>query len=54
MTIPVWVLLAFAVWTLLVLISTSAVYRWSRLLTGRATPASYAKYADYKSESEDW
>lgn len=37
MSIPVWVLLGFAGWTLLILFSTVGVYRWSRILTGRAT-----------------
>lgn len=36
MTIPVWVLLGFAGWTLVVLVGTVGVYRWSRILTGRA------------------
>jgi uncharacterized MAPEG superfamily protein len=35
MNIPVWVLLGFAVWTLLVLMLTVGVYRWARILTGR-------------------
>jgi uncharacterized MAPEG superfamily protein len=35
MTIPVWVLLGFALWTLLVLFGTVGVYRWSRILTRR-------------------
>jgi len=35
MIIPVWVLLGFAAWTLLILFSTVGVYRWSRILTGR-------------------
>lgn len=35
MSIPVWVLLAFAMWTLLMLFATVGVYRWSRILTGR-------------------
>jgi uncharacterized MAPEG superfamily protein len=35
MTIPQWALLAFAVWTLLVLFGTVGVYRWTRILTGR-------------------
>jgi uncharacterized MAPEG superfamily protein len=35
MTIPVWVLLGFAFWTLIVLIGSVGVYRWSRILTGR-------------------
>ncbi len=35
MPIPVWVLLGFAAWTLLLLFATVGVYRWSRILTGR-------------------
>ncbi|MGE0055714.1 MAG: MAPEG family protein [Hyphomicrobium sp.] len=35
MTIPIMVLLAFAGWTLLTLIASVGVYRWSRILTGR-------------------
>jgi hypothetical protein len=34
MTIPVWMLLGFAAWTLLLLSTTVGVYRWSRILTG--------------------
>lgn len=37
MTIPVWVLLGFAVWTLLILLGGVGLYRWSRILTKRAT-----------------
>ncbi|MFP4561109.1 MAG: MAPEG family protein [Thiohalorhabdus sp.] len=37
MSIPVWALLGFAGWTLLILFATVGVYRWSRILTGRAT-----------------
>jgi len=36
MIVPVWVLLGFAGWTLLTLIGSVGVYRWSRILTGRA------------------
>jgi uncharacterized MAPEG superfamily protein len=36
MTTPLWVLLAFAGWTLVLLFGTVGVYRWSRILTGRA------------------
>jgi uncharacterized MAPEG superfamily protein len=36
MTIPVWVLLGFAGWTLVVLLGTVGVYRWSRIVTGRS------------------
>lgn len=36
MPIPLWVLLGFAGWTLGILLGTIGVYRWSRILTGRA------------------
>jgi len=34
-TVPVWALLGFAIWTVLLLLATVGVYRWSRILTGR-------------------
>ncbi len=37
MSIPVWVLLAFAGWTLILLVGTVGVYRWRRILSGRAS-----------------
>jgi len=37
MTTPVWVLLGFAGWTLLTLLGSVGVYRWSRILTRRAS-----------------
>lgn len=37
MTVPILVLLAFAGWTLLTLLGSVGVYRWSRILTGRAS-----------------
>lgn len=36
MSVPVWVLLAFAGWTLITLMIGVAPYRWSRILKGRA------------------
>lgn len=36
MSIPVWILLGFAGWTLLTLLVPIGCYRWSRILTGRA------------------
>ena len=36
MTIPQWVLLGFAAWTLMTLMATVGIYRWSRILAGRA------------------
>jgi uncharacterized MAPEG superfamily protein len=35
-SIPVWVLLGFAAWTVMTLVATIGWYRWSRILTGRA------------------
>lgn len=35
MTVPVWALLGFATWTVVLLLATVGVYRWSRILTGR-------------------
>src|SRR5690606_1405406 len=35
MTTPLWVLLAFAGWTVFTLFVTVGYYRWSRILTGR-------------------
>jgi uncharacterized MAPEG superfamily protein len=35
MTTPVWVLLGFAGWTLIILLLSVGVYRWSRILLGR-------------------
>jgi uncharacterized MAPEG superfamily protein len=40
-TIPLWSLLGFAVWTLLLLFSTVGWYRWSRILTGREAISSF-------------
>jgi uncharacterized MAPEG superfamily protein len=36
MTLPIWMLLGFAAWTAILLLTTIGVYRWSRILTGRA------------------
>lgn len=36
MTVPVWVLLGFAMWTLAVLMVGVGIRRWSLILTGRA------------------
>ena len=35
MTMPVWMLLGFAMWTVLLLLFTIGIYRWSRILSGR-------------------
>jgi uncharacterized MAPEG superfamily protein len=51
MTIPVWVLLGFAGWTLLILLLSVGIYRWSRILTGQQEigqfPADAAGGADW-------
>jgi len=36
MTVPLWVLLWFALWTLMVLTATVGVFRWGRILSGRS------------------
>ena len=41
MNVPVLVLLGFAAWTLLTLCCSIGVYRWSRILTGRASMAEW-------------
>ena len=41
MSIPVLVLLGFAAWTLLTLFASVGVYRWSRIVTGRASIAEW-------------
>ena len=51
MTIPVWVLLAFATWTLLTLIATVGVYRWIQILLGRMPISSWR--AD-GAQGSDW
>ena len=51
MTMPVWMLLGFAAWTVLLLLFTVGVYRWSRILTSRVQISEFK--AD-KVEGEDW
>src|SRR6476646_7099402 len=51
MSIPIWMLLAFAAWTVLLLLSTIGVYRWSRILTGR-TPIN--EFRADQVEGADW
>lgn len=51
MTIPIWMLLAFAVWTIVVLLFSVGVYRWSRILTGRVEIKDFR--AD-RVEGADW
>jgi uncharacterized MAPEG superfamily protein len=51
MTIPVFVLLGFAAWTMLTLIGSIGVYWWSRILTGKT---SIAEWYDNAPRSSDW
>jgi uncharacterized MAPEG superfamily protein len=51
MPIPVWVLLGFAAWTLLLLLSTVGTYRWSRILTGQVAISAWR--AD-EQQGDDW
>lgn len=50
-TIPLWALLGFAAWTVLLLLGTVGVYRWSRILTGRVAIREWR--AD-RVEGDDW
>ena len=51
MPLPVWMLVGFAAWTVLLLFATVGCYRWSRILTGRAPISSFR--AD-QVEGADW
>jgi hypothetical protein len=46
MTIPLWVLLGFAGWTLVVLSATVGVYRWFSILTGQTTIGEWQRIPD--------
>src|SRR5215471_15040261 len=50
MTIPVLVLLLFAGWTVATLMATVGVYRWSRILTGRAALSEFRADEQHGSE----
>jgi uncharacterized MAPEG superfamily protein len=51
MSVPLWTLLGFATWTVLLLLGTVGVYRWTRILTGRVPIREFR--AD-RIEGEDW
>ena len=51
MTVPMWMLLGFATWTLLLLIATVGVYRWVKILFSNAPIASFRSD---QLEGEDW
>jgi uncharacterized membrane protein YecN with MAPEG domain len=52
MTIPIWVLLAFALWTLTTLSVTVGIYRWQRIVTGRVAIKEFR--FDKVAEHADW
>ena len=51
MTVPVWMLLGFAMWTLLLLLFTIGIYRWSRIFSGRVAIRNFPADA---AGGEDW
>lgn len=51
MILPVWMLVGFAAWTVLLLLATVGVYRWSRILTRRVAIREFR--AD-QIEGADW
>ncbi len=51
MSIPAWMLLAFALWTLLLLLVTVGIYRWSRIFSGRVAIRDFPADA---SGGEEW
>ncbi|MGE8064453.1 MAPEG family protein [Pseudomonas sp. NPDC089569] len=51
MTIPMWMLLGFATWTLLLLMATVGVYRWVAILFSGVPIASFRSD---RLEGEDW
>jgi uncharacterized MAPEG superfamily protein len=51
MTLPVWMLLGFATWTVVLLLVTVGVYRWSRILTGRVP---IREFRANQVEGKDW
>ena len=51
MTTPIWMLVGFAAWTIVLLLVTVGVYRWTRILTGRVPIREFR--AD-RVEGDDW
>lgn len=51
MTIPMWMLLGFAAWTLLLLMAIVGVYRWFNILFRKA---SIASFRSDRLEGQDW
>ena len=51
MTTPMWMLLGFAAWTLLLLMATVGTYRWIEILRGRKR---IGAFRSDQLEGEDW
>jgi uncharacterized MAPEG superfamily protein len=51
MTIPMWMLLGFATWTVLLLMATVGVYRWIEILRGRSR---IGAFRSDQVEGDDW
>jgi uncharacterized MAPEG superfamily protein len=51
MTLPVWMLLGFATWSVVLLLATVGIYRWRRILTRRVPISEFR--AD-EVEGKDW
>ena len=51
MTVPMWALLGFATWTLLLLTATVGVYRWIAILLGRQR---IGAFRSDQVEGDDW
>jgi|SRR5215208_3068708 len=51
MPLPVWMLLGFATWTVLLLLATVGIYRWRRILTGRVP---ISEFQANQVEGKDW
>jgi uncharacterized MAPEG superfamily protein len=51
MTMPVWMLLGFATWTLLLLLFTIGYYRWIRIFSGRVAIRNFPADA---AGGDDW
>ena len=51
MTTPLWMLLGFATWTLLLLMATVGIYRWSEILLGRRR---IGAFRSDQVEGDDW
>jgi uncharacterized MAPEG superfamily protein len=51
MTVPMWMLLGFATWTLFLLMATVGVYRWIAILLGRQR---IGAFRSDQLEGDDW